>query len=152
VEKPSMLNTIARGAIGQLIPEGSISIMNLLNEQWLDKIAKSAGTFLEELRNIQISQRKCSNCIYNCMAHQNHRYNHTRICSAFYLLSGWIYRRHSFSSCNMEFHLPSPPYQQTNQDKARRPDRTNEKKQNPSDDRRTTAYILFIARTPSLRL
>ncbi|KAH0944445.1 hypothetical protein HN011_009617, partial [Eciton burchellii] len=43
VEKPSMLNTIARGAIGQRIPEGSISMINLLDEKSLDKIAESAG-------------------------------------------------------------------------------------------------------------
>jgi len=43
MEKPSMLNTIARGAIGQRIPEVSISIMNLLDERSLDKIAESAG-------------------------------------------------------------------------------------------------------------
>jgi hypothetical protein len=46
VEKPSMLNTIARGAMGQCIPEGSISMMYLLDEKSLDKIAESAGTRL----------------------------------------------------------------------------------------------------------
>jgi len=45
MEKPSILNTIARGAMGQRIPE-SISMMNLLDEQSLDKIAESAGTHL----------------------------------------------------------------------------------------------------------
>lgn len=43
VEKPSMLNTIARGALGQNIPGGSIALMNLLDEEALDKIAESAG-------------------------------------------------------------------------------------------------------------
>jgi len=46
VEKPSMLNTIARRAMGQRISEGSISMMNLLDEQSLDRIAESAGTYL----------------------------------------------------------------------------------------------------------
>jgi hypothetical protein len=43
VEKPSMLNTIAKGAMGQRIPEGSISMINLLDEKSLDKIAESTG-------------------------------------------------------------------------------------------------------------
>ena len=43
VEKPSMLNTIARGAMGQDIPSGSISMLNLLDEESLDRIAESAG-------------------------------------------------------------------------------------------------------------
>jgi len=45
VEKPSMLNTIARGAMEQHIErkEGSISMMNLLDDQSLDKVAESAG-------------------------------------------------------------------------------------------------------------
>lgn len=30
MEKPSMLNTIARGAMGQEVPAGSLSMMNLL--------------------------------------------------------------------------------------------------------------------------
>jgi len=46
VEKPSMLNTIARGVMEQRIErkKGNISMMNLLDEQSLDKIAESAGT------------------------------------------------------------------------------------------------------------
>ncbi|XP_025985770.2 uncharacterized protein LOC113002854 [Solenopsis invicta] len=43
VEKPSMLNTIARGALGEIIPSGSISMINLLDEDSLNKIAESAG-------------------------------------------------------------------------------------------------------------
>lgn len=43
VEKPSMLNTIARGAMGQRVPPGSISMINLLDEKSLDHIAESAG-------------------------------------------------------------------------------------------------------------
>lgn len=43
VERPSALNTIARGAMGQTIPSGSISMLNLLDEQALDHIAESAG-------------------------------------------------------------------------------------------------------------
>jgi len=43
VEKLSMLN-IARGVMKQCIPEGSISMMNLLDGQSLDKIAESVGT------------------------------------------------------------------------------------------------------------
>lgn len=46
VEKPSMLNTIARGAMGENIPEGSISMYNLLDEASLNKIAESAGAKL----------------------------------------------------------------------------------------------------------
>jgi len=41
VEKPSILNTIARRAMEQYISEGSISIMNLLNKKSLDKIAEN---------------------------------------------------------------------------------------------------------------
>jgi len=44
VEKHSMLNTIAREAMGQRKPEGSISMINFLDEKSLDKIAESAGT------------------------------------------------------------------------------------------------------------
>lgn len=43
VEKPSMLNTIARGAMRQDIPEGSLSLMNLLDEASLNRIAENAG-------------------------------------------------------------------------------------------------------------
>lgn len=43
VEKPSMLNTLARGAMGQSVPPGSISMMNLLDEGTIDQIAESAG-------------------------------------------------------------------------------------------------------------
>lgn len=43
MEKPSMLNTIARGAMGQQIPAGSLSMLNLFDEKSLDKIAESAG-------------------------------------------------------------------------------------------------------------
>jgi len=46
VEKPSMLNIIAREAMVQCLPEGSISMINLLDEQSLDKIAENAGTHL----------------------------------------------------------------------------------------------------------
>ncbi|KYN22230.1 hypothetical protein ALC57_05377 [Trachymyrmex cornetzi] len=43
VERPSMLNTIARGAMGNEIPAGSISMINLLDEASINKIAESAG-------------------------------------------------------------------------------------------------------------
>lgn len=43
VEKPSMLNTIARGAMGQEIPKGTIAMINLLDEASLDHIAENAG-------------------------------------------------------------------------------------------------------------
>jgi len=46
MEKPSMMNTIARAAMRQRIPERNISMMNLLDEQSLDKIVESAGTHL----------------------------------------------------------------------------------------------------------
>lgn len=43
VEKPSMLNTLARGAMGQSIPAGSVSMLNLLDESSLEHIAENAG-------------------------------------------------------------------------------------------------------------
>lgn len=43
VEKPSMLNTLAKGAMGQYVPPGSISMTNLLDEKTLDRIAESTG-------------------------------------------------------------------------------------------------------------
>lgn len=43
VEKPSMLNTIAHGAMGGNVPPGTISLSNLLDEQTLDRIAEGAG-------------------------------------------------------------------------------------------------------------
>ncbi|XP_070167759.1 uncharacterized protein [Polyergus mexicanus] len=43
MEKPSMLNTIARGTMGQEIPAGSLSLINLFDEKMLDQIAESAG-------------------------------------------------------------------------------------------------------------
>jgi len=46
VEKPQMLNTIARGAMGQDLPPGSISMMNFFDDQTLEKIAESAGARL----------------------------------------------------------------------------------------------------------
>lgn len=46
MEKPSMLNTIARGAMGQDIPPGSFSMMNLMDEESLNRIAESAGARL----------------------------------------------------------------------------------------------------------
>jgi hypothetical protein len=57
VEKPLMLNTMIRGTMRQRIPEGSISMMNLLDEKILDKIAEYARTPLERLGYIQISHR-----------------------------------------------------------------------------------------------
>ena len=46
MEKPSMLHTIARGAMGQGIPAGSLSMMNLLDEKSLDQLAESTGARL----------------------------------------------------------------------------------------------------------
>ena len=46
VEKPQMLNTLARGAMGHNIPSGSISMTNLFDERSLERIAESAGTRL----------------------------------------------------------------------------------------------------------
>lgn len=46
VEKPQMLETIARGAMGHEMPSGTISLMNFLDEKTLDKIAESAGARL----------------------------------------------------------------------------------------------------------
>jgi len=60
VKKSSVLNITARGVMEQRIPEESISMMNLLNRESLDKIAENAGTSLEGLRNIRINQCRCS--------------------------------------------------------------------------------------------
>ena len=46
MEKPSMLNTIARGAMGRDVPTGSFSMLNLLDEESLDKLAESTGARL----------------------------------------------------------------------------------------------------------
>jgi len=46
VEKLSVLNTIARGAMGRRIPKEIIAMLNLLDEKSLDKIAESAGARL----------------------------------------------------------------------------------------------------------
>ncbi|EZA48616.1 hypothetical protein X777_13628 [Ooceraea biroi] len=43
VEKPTMLNTLAQGAMGHAIPPNSISFYNMLDEKSLEKIAESAG-------------------------------------------------------------------------------------------------------------
>lgn len=43
VEKPSMLNTIAHGAMGGNVSPGTISLSNLLDEQTLDRITEGAG-------------------------------------------------------------------------------------------------------------
>jgi len=43
VERPAALNTIARGAMGEEIPPGSVSMLNLLDEQSLNKIAENTG-------------------------------------------------------------------------------------------------------------
>jgi len=43
MEKPSTLNAIARGAMGQTIPTGSLSMLNLLDEDSLNRIAENAG-------------------------------------------------------------------------------------------------------------
>ncbi|KAH0947433.1 hypothetical protein HN011_000960 [Eciton burchellii] len=42
VDKLSMLNIIAKGTMEQYISKGSISMMNILDEKSLDKMAKSA--------------------------------------------------------------------------------------------------------------
>lgn len=46
VERPAMLNTIARGAMGETVPPGSVSLIGLLDEASLNKIAESAGAKL----------------------------------------------------------------------------------------------------------
>lgn len=43
-ERPALLNTIARGMSGQQIPDGSISMYNLLDEQTLTRIVESTTT------------------------------------------------------------------------------------------------------------
>jgi len=43
VEKPSMLSTLAKGAMGHYVPPSSISMTSLLDENSLHKIAESAG-------------------------------------------------------------------------------------------------------------
>lgn len=44
VEKTNILHTIARGATGGQVPEGSVRIGALLDESTLDKIAESVGS------------------------------------------------------------------------------------------------------------
>lgn len=46
VEKPSMLNTLARGALGGSIQPGTVSLSNLLDEDSLNRIVESTGTRL----------------------------------------------------------------------------------------------------------
>lgn len=43
VEKPAILNVLARGAMGQAIPAGTVSITSLLDEASLDKIAQNTS-------------------------------------------------------------------------------------------------------------
>ncbi|KYM96588.1 hypothetical protein ALC62_12750, partial [Cyphomyrmex costatus] len=43
VERPSIVNTLARGAMGNEIHAGSVSLANLLDEESLNRIADSAG-------------------------------------------------------------------------------------------------------------
>jgi hypothetical protein len=43
LEKPSMLNIIARGAMRLSIPERNISMINPLDEKSLDKVVESSG-------------------------------------------------------------------------------------------------------------
>lgn len=43
VEKPAALSSLARGAMGETLPPGSISMVNLLDEDALNKIAESAA-------------------------------------------------------------------------------------------------------------
>lgn len=43
VEKPAVLNIIAKGAMGQYVPPGSVSITSFLDEASLDKIAKNTS-------------------------------------------------------------------------------------------------------------
>jgi len=43
VERPSMVNNIVREAMGESVPSGSISMLNLLDEDSLNKIAETAG-------------------------------------------------------------------------------------------------------------
>lgn len=46
VEKPSMLNNLAQGAMGGSIPAGTVSLYNMLDEKSLEKIAENAGSRL----------------------------------------------------------------------------------------------------------
>lgn len=46
VEKPAMLNTLARGALGGAIQPGTVSLTNLLDEDSINRIAESAGAKL----------------------------------------------------------------------------------------------------------
>ncbi|KYN00614.1 hypothetical protein ALC62_08613, partial [Cyphomyrmex costatus] len=83
VERPSMLNTIARGVMGNEIPAGSISMLNLLDEDSLESIAESAGKrvwTLERFRHIWVRQCRCARHLHH---HQNgeasDRYDHPRV-------------------------------------------------------------------------
>jgi len=54
VEKPSMLNIIARKTMEQRILEGTISMMNLLDKQSFDN-GERKNMFLEDFCNIRIN-------------------------------------------------------------------------------------------------
>ncbi|KYN00581.1 hypothetical protein ALC62_08650 [Cyphomyrmex costatus] len=59
VERPSIVNTLARGAMGNEIPAGSISLSNLLDEESLNRIADSAAkTSLERICDFRVRQRR----------------------------------------------------------------------------------------------
>lgn len=55
VEKPSMLNTIARGAMGQSIPAGVISMAGLLDEEALDR-GDGGSQNVERIHELRLRQ------------------------------------------------------------------------------------------------
>jgi hypothetical protein len=66
--------------MGQYIPEEIISMINLLDENSLDKIVgERRSTAFERIRYIWNRQCRYSRSIHNCTVCQNdHRHNHTR--------------------------------------------------------------------------
>jgi len=75
VEKPSILNTIARRAMGKHIPEGSITMLNLLDKKSLDRWRK-AGEYIFGKALLRISQRRYTCHLYNCTLYQADRVIH----------------------------------------------------------------------------
>lgn len=43
VEKPSILENIARGASGQVLPPGTVGLSTLLDEKTIENISRTAG-------------------------------------------------------------------------------------------------------------
>lgn len=85
IEKPTLLNTIARGALGETILSGSISLANLLDEDSLERIAESVGKRAwKGIRHIQLCKCWSPNHLYHRTNSQTRdRYHHSCLRTAF---------------------------------------------------------------------